>query len=311
MNTKDNKTHSRPSEAVPTPRKIPFEFPEDLDPQWIPGEPELVAMLNGASLTMPYLEPFLIRTMRAAVEQLDDHEIKEHGRAFNTQEQHHFQAHRRFNELLKRKRYPELEAVEDQMKASYARLSKRSLRTRMAYTAGFESMTLGVTKWLIEERVKLFAGADSRAVSFVLWHMVEETEHKRVAYDVYRALFKPTLMNGLARMLGVFHGSFDVMRFAMRGYRVILKKEGLWRCWRSRMRLAAWMWAFVSYVFPFLFRAALPGHDPRRERDPQWVTDWLEGYAKADPDVPPLVDTNHPRMPVPFAVPAKVQRLAS
>ena len=311
MNTKDNKPHSRPSEAVPTPRKIPFEFPEDLDPQWIPGEPELVAMLNGASLTMPYLEPFLIRTMRAAVEQLDDHEIKEHGRAFNTQEQHHFQAHRRFNELLKRKRYPELEAVEDQMKASYARLSKRSLRTRMAYTAGFESMTLGVTKWLIEERVKLFAGADSRAVSFVLWHMVEETEHKRVAYDVYRALFKPTLMNGLARMLGVFHGSFDVMRFAMRGYRVILKKEGLWRRWRSRARLAAWMWAFVSYVFPFLFRAALPGHDPRRERDPQWVTDWLEGYAKADPDVAPLVDTNHPRMPVPFAEPAKVQRLAS
>lgn len=299
------------AETIPKPRKIPFQFPEDLDPQWIPGEPELVAMLNGASLTMPYLEPFLIRTMRAAVDQLREGDLKEQGRAFNTQEQHHFQAHRRFNALLKRKRYPELEAIEEQMKASYARLSRRSLRVRMAYTAGFESMTLGVTKWLIEERVKLFAGADSRAVSFVLWHMVEETEHKRVAYDVYCALYKPSFMNGLARMLGVFHGSFDVMRFAMRGYGVILRKEGLWRSFRSRMRLAGWMWAFVSYVFPFLFRAALPGHNPRRERDPQWVTDWLEGYALADPDVPPLVDTHHPKMPVPFPTAAKASRLAS
>ena len=240
--------------------------------------------------------------MRAAVERLDDGDIKEQGRAFNTQEQHHFQAHRRFNALLKRKRYPELAAVEEQMKVSYAKLSRRSLRTRMAYTAGFESMTLGVTKWLIEERIKLFAGADPRAVSFVLWHMVEETEHKRVAYDVYCALFKPTLMNGLARMLGVFHGSFDVMRFAMRGYKVILKKEGRWGRFRSRLRLAQWMWAFVSYVFPFLFRAALPGHNPRRERDPQWVTDWLDGYARAEPGVVPLVDTLHPEMPVPFPV---------
>ena len=71
---------------------------------------------------------------------------------------------------------------------------------------------------------------------------------------------------------------------------------------RSRLRLAQWMWAFVSYVFPFLFRAALPGHNPRRERDPQWVTDWLGGYARAEPGVVPLVDTLHPEMPVPFPV---------
>ena len=106
-------------------------------------------------------------------------------------------------------------------------------------------------------------------------------------------------------MLGVFHGSFDVTRFSMRGYKVILEKEGLWSRFRSRTRLAAWMWAFATYVFPFLFRAALPGHNPRREQDPQWVSDWLDGYAKADPERPPLVDTNHPEMPVPFPEPAQ------
>lgn len=34
-------------------RKIPFEFPDDLEPHWKPDEPEWSHMVNGASLTMP------------------------------------------------------------------------------------------------------------------------------------------------------------------------------------------------------------------------------------------------------------------
>lgn len=287
-------------EEVPIPRKIGFEFPDDIDPQWIPGEPELAAMMNGASLTMPYLEPFLIRSVREATHLIDDERVKENGRAFNTQEQHHFQAHRRFNELLKAKRYPELEQIEREMQDHYARLSQRSLRTKMAYTAGFESMTLGVTKWLIEKRVELFAGADPRVVSFVLWHMVEETEHKCVAYDVYQAAFGNGISGYLARAIGVFHGSMDVMRYSMRGYRSILRNEGLWSRLRSRMRLAYHLVGFVRHVGPYLLRAALPGHSPRREKDPQWVMDWIAGHRLAAPDMVPLLDTRDPQMPVPF-----------
>lgn len=282
-------------------RRPPFEFPDDIDPQWIPGKPELAAMMNGASLTMPYLEPFLIRTVREASEQMTDEALRADAAGFNAQEGMHFRMHRRFNDLLKSKRYPELAEIEQAMTASYERLGKRSLRTRVAYTAGFESMTLGVTRWLVECRVKLFAGADPRVTSFVLWHMVEETEHKRVAYDVYQHLFKGGLGGYLARMLGVFHGSFDVMRFSMRGYKSMLKTDGLWSNLRSRLQLAKHLGAFVYHVGPYLLRSALPGHDPRHEKDPQWVLDWLEGYDTAPTDKPPLIDTQHPQMPVPFA----------
>jgi len=75
----------------------------------------------------------------------------------------------RYIELFKANGYSEIAEVEDAMKRSYARIkTKRSLAFRLAYAADFESMTLGVTKWLIEDRVKLFAGADTRVVSFVL-----------------------------------------------------------------------------------------------------------------------------------------------
>lgn len=299
------------AKPMPKPRKIAFEFPDDIDPSWIPGEPELAAMMNGASLTMPYLEPFLIRTVREATRDVDDEFIADSGRAFNTQEQFHYQAHRRFNELLKAKRYPELAAIEDQMKESYARLNQKSLRTRMAYTAGFESMTLGVTKWLIEQRVSLFKNADSRVVSFVLWHMVEETEHKCVAYDVYKHLYGRSLSSYLARMIGVFHGSLDVMWNSMKAYKLMLQKDGRWGNLRSRMKLARHLASFVRHVGPYLFRAALPFHNPRSETDPQWVLDWLAAHEHAEPGEIPLIDTRDPVMPIPFPKQLETARTAA
>lgn len=281
-------------------RRIPFEFPDDIATDWIPRDPVLSAMLNGASLTMPYLEPYLIRTMREAAEHIDDPVLREDAKGFMMQEGQHFRAHRRFNDLLKSKGYPELAEVEARMEASYARLSKRSLRTRTAYSAGFESMTMGVTRWLIEDRIRLFAQADARVVSMVLWHMVEETEHKRVAFDVYQALFGGSLRGYLARMVGVFHGSLDVMRYSMQGYRTILRKNGRWYQLRSRIGLARRLWWFVRHVGPYLLRAALPGHDPRHERDPDWVIAWIRGYAHVDGQGVPLLDTHHPEIPVPF-----------
>lgn len=276
-----------------------FDDDDDIDPQWIPGNPQLAAMINGASLTMPYLEPFLIHTVREACEQIRDPALRADARGFNAQEGMHFRAHRRFNELLKSKRYPELAEVEQAMETSYKRLRSRSLRTRMAYTAGFESMTLGVTHWLVERRVQLLKGSDPRVASFVLWHMVEETEHKLVAFDVYQHLFGGGLRGYLPRMLGVFHGSFDVMRYSMRGYKRMLKRDGLWSKLRSRLQLARQISHFLGHVGPYLLRAALPGHNPRHESDPQWVRDWLAAYDEL-PTGLPLMDTDDPRMPVPF-----------
>lgn len=288
------------SERIPVPRAIAFEFPDDLDPHWKPDDPEFCAMVNGASLAMPYLEPFLVRTMRETVESLPDSSLKAAGRAFNTQEQHHYRTHRRFNTLLKDRGYPELATIEADMDASYRALTRRSLRQRMAYTAGFESMTLGVTKWLVENRVRLFGGSDTRVASFILWHFVEETEHKLVAFDVYQAAFGGSLAGYAARVFGVFHGSFDVMWYSMRGYRAILKKDGLWASPRSRLRLFRHLMSFIGAVAPYLLRASLPLHNPRQEQDQPWVTAWISGHAGAPDGFIPLLDTRHPAMPVPF-----------
>ncbi|MEM7272073.1 MAG: metal-dependent hydrolase [Actinomycetota bacterium] len=279
-------------------RKVPFDFPDDLDPVWHPGHHEWSHMINGASLTMPYLEPFLIATLRAAAAEIDDPAILEEISGFVGQEAQHFRTHRRYNELLKANGYPELAEVETAMKASYDKLKTRSLTFRLAYSAGFESMTLGVTKWLVENRVELFAGSDTRVASFALWHMVEEVEHKRVAFDAYQA----ACGHRLHRALGVFTGSLHVFLWARKACVVMLKKDGRWRNPRSRLRLWRRTGQFFAAIVPGALRSAMPGHDPRDEPDPEWVERWIEGFATwDDADGPPLIDTNDGRLDVPFA----------
>lgn len=284
---------------VPQVRRIPFEFPDDIAPVWKPDAPEWSALINGMSLTMPYLEPFLIRTVREAAQAIDDMHVRAEADAFMSQEGQHFRAHRRFNDLLKRLRYPGLAAVEAAMAASYARLDARSLRARMAYTVGFESMTIGLTRWLVAERVRLFGHVDTRVVSVMLWHMVEEVEHKCVAFDVYRARFGGSFTGYLARVAGIVHAATHVIGFSLRGAREMQRADGR-RGLRNHLRLAYWLACLVGAVAPCMLRAALPDHDPREEDDPQWVRDWLAGYRADDGGIP-LVDTAHPDMPVPFA----------
>ena len=66
--------------------------------------------------------------------------------------------------------------------------------------------------------------------------------------------------------------------------------------------IAREMWYMVYNVGPYLLRALLPWHTPRCEDDPQWFKDWIAGHATLPPDaLIPLLDTNDPEMPVPFA----------
>lgn len=288
-----------PQEGEIVVRRVPFEFPDDLDPVWHPDHREWSHMINGVSLTMPYLEPFLIATLREAAKEIDDPEVLEEVKGFCAQEGQHYKTHRRYNEVLKANGYPELAEVEEAMKASWDRLrDRRSLTYRLAYSAGFESMTLGVTNWLVSDRRTLFAGSDTRVASFALWHMVEEVEHKRVAFDAYQA----ARGSYWQRALGVFTGSWHVFWWSRKGCVAMLKADGKWRNPRSRLRLWARTAAFARAIVPGMVRSALPGHDPRNEPDLAWVRAWIAGYAAADPAVAPLLDTSDPDIPVPFGL---------
>ena len=280
-------------------RDFAFEFPKDLDPVWRPDNPAVTHLFNGLSLVKPYLEPYLAKSTQAAIPYIDAPELVQDMHAFSAQESRHFECHRRLNEILKSNGYPELVRVEQRMARSYARLRNKSLRTQLAYNAGFECMTNGFTNWMINKRKTLFAGGAPHVVSFFLMHAVEETEHKTVAFDVYMAYsgkYWP-------RALGVFHGSFHVLGFSLVGMFTALKKDRKLGKPRSIFSALREVSSMIYNVAPYLLRALLPWHNPRRDKDPQWMKDWIRGYARLPKGAMlPLIDTSDPAMPVPFAL---------
>ena len=278
-------------------RDFSFEFPEDLDPVWIPDNPVRSHLFNGFSLTMPYLEPYLIRSILRARDEVDDPRLIEDMLQFNRQEANHFKCHRRYNELLKANGYPELARVEKHMEKAYARLEQRSLRTQLAYSAGFESMTCGFTHWFVARRVKLFADANPHVSSFWIMHMIEEGEHKTVAYDAYMACSGQYL----PRVLGVFHGSWHVIGLGFWAMLIALKKDKLLFRPKTLFGILREITSLCVNVGPFMLRALMPGFNPRQEKEPQWMMDWIKGYATLPAGASiPLVDTRDPEMPVPF-----------
>lgn len=288
-------------------RDFTFEFPNDLDPVWRADNPVIAHLFNGLSLVKPYLEPYLAKSTLRAISHIDVPELVEDMRDFSAQESRHFECHRRLNEILKANGYPELSRVEERMARSYQRLMTRSLRTQLAYNAGFECMTNGFTNWMINKRTRLFAGGSPHVVSFFLMHAVEETEHKTVAFDAYMAYsgkYWP-------RALGVLHGSFHVLGFSLLAMFTALRKDRKLGRPRSMFSVVREVGSMIVNVAPYLLRALLPWHNPRCDQDPQWMKDWIRGHATLPRGAPlPLVDTSNPVMPVPFADAGSVRRPA-
>lgn len=284
-------------------RKIPFAFDQVTSPVWHEQMPEWSHMVNGASLTMPYLEPFLIKNLREAVLLINDAELNEDVKGFVGQEAQHFTNHRRFNEFLKANGYAELAQVETSYAETYDALSKKSLAWRLAYTAGFETMTMGITEWLINDRDELFSGADPVVVSLVLWHMVEETEHKSVAYDVFQAVSG----NYWLRILGLIYGSLHVGLLSRRAYIVMLKKDGRWGSIRSRLRLWKLLGNFFVKAGAAMIRSFRPSYHPDDVADPKWIHRWQRAYRDStvnntsNGDQIPLLDTHSDNIEPVFA----------
>lgn len=260
-------------------RKMPFEFPEEIDPHWNPSMPEWSHMVSGASLAMPFLEPYLIRTMRKACEKICCDELKGEVKLYIGQEGQHYQQHRKYNDILIENGYVELTEIEAQMKAEFDGFEKkRSLKFNLAYACGFESMALGIGHWLVKDREYLFAGSDTRVASLVLWHFVEEIEHKNVAFDAYQAVYGSYFY----RVYGTLFATLHVMKFSKKAYKAMLTRDGLWGSLGSRWRLLKMITRFVANMVPPTLSACLPGHHPSEVKDPQWCLDWIEAYESDD-----------------------------
>lgn len=164
-------------------RRMTFEYPDDLGTVFITGEPEDSWANLGLSLLLPYLEPYLIRSMKAARRHVTDERLRADLGAFVLQEGQHFQQHRRFNDHFHGPGLEGLAALEAEVAAEYERWSEeKPLAFHLAYAEGFEALTSATAIWFLEQDRSAW---HPEVLRLFEWHLVEELEHRNVAFEVY------------------------------------------------------------------------------------------------------------------------------
>ena len=258
--------------TVPTVRRVRFEWPEDLDPDWSPRQPELACVANAVSMLMPHVEPYVVRSVRTVLDDLDG-DLRVEAEAWVAQETAHHGAHARFNRILLARR-PSLRRVDRWMATSYRWLARRSDRFGLAYAAGFETVAFMVARWVDKRSSTLFRGADRTATTLFLWHLAEEVEHKSVAFDVHRARG-----GGRASFaLGMVTAMLMTAWFTILGTLVGLVASRRILNPMAHIRLLGWSIGFWFELGPAMLGAALAGHHPSAMADPVFLPTWLRSY---------------------------------
>jgi len=263
-------------------RPITLEWADDTRAAWQPLKPEFAAACNGLSLGMPYAEPYVMASVRAALADIDDPQLEARVRAFLDQEREHSRQHRRFNDIITTQ-HPALKRVERWLAWSYRIMQRRAgKKFGVAYAAGFEATAFAAARWMDSRRHELFRGADTEPATLFLWHLAEEVEHKTVAHDVWAAV-DGNRLRYIAAM---------AVSFAMLVWFIFLSTVVQLTAWRRILSPVAWfrLWkwglAFAFEVMPTMAITALRGHHPSQQANPAWMPMWLAAYDPVSNTIP-------------------------
>ena len=274
------------SRRSPSPlprRKVDIGYPDDLDPAWNRRHPEYAYAANSVSLIMPYAEPYFVKSVRAALPELEgDPALRAQTEDFLLQESGHHAQHRRFNDLVVA-RMPAVARVERWMRSTYGWLSRtRSLRFNLAFAAASETIAFAIARWTEKHFDDVFDGADPVPTTLFLWHLAEEVEHKQAAYDAFEAVDGSRLRYAwaalvsltilawlvwLATLTQLFSSNRASERPGRRGWNPLVY-----------LRLLVKAVSLSFELLPTLAVSSLPGHHPSSLADPTYLPTWLDTF---------------------------------
>ena len=233
--------------------------------------------------------------------------VAEEADAFLRQEAQHARAHRlHANAMIAR--YPGLAETFAATNAAYDDLLEREdIEFHLAYVANLEATFTPLFKMVFDNRRPLFEGGDERVGTMLLWHFVEEIEHRSSAYVIYNAVV-PDRWYRLRMLPAVFKHMLGCHTAICRGFdrhvpfaaRLAPASDlGLgWAELRTNLarlvpftraarddttypdQFAAIPRADIRRMLWRLIRSQHPRHSPETEETPPFADDWLAAYER-------------------------------
>jgi predicted metal-dependent hydrolase len=158
----------------------------------------IVATLSGV---IPPGERFVATAVRNQRDKLDG-PLRDQIKSFVGQEHVHQREHDRFNHALADLGYPTA-AIDRASSFTFALARRLPARMQVAVTAAIEHWTAVIAEHTLAEDQLGAWDLSEDARAFLAWHLVEELEHRAVAFDVMQAIGVTELERILAMRLTV------------------------------------------------------------------------------------------------------------
>lgn len=167
------------------PRRMSFPFEQMKAKYWFDNNSLLTTYFAALSATFPPGEQNFIDSVRHYRPQITDKTLLEEIRGFIGQEGHHSQQHKIANKKL-----DELglnaSRIEAHLKGDIEKLGKKlTPEQQLASTVCMEHITAILAEHVLTHPAILDA-MHPAVRELIMWHAVEEIEHKAVAFDVYQ-----------------------------------------------------------------------------------------------------------------------------
>lgn len=271
------------------PQRMGFEFePEAVPRYWFAGDPVLSHFLNALSLSFPDGEQFFVDSVRHFREVVTDPERQKDISGFIGQEAMHSLEHKGFNDMLAAQGYGELTHKATSVARYLCNEGRKrfSPRAQLAITAGLEHITAILANAMLT-RPELLAEMDPAVRTLWLWHAIEETEHKAVAFDLYKDIDPGYVM----RIRAFLSGSLGLLMFSSAYTWRFLKEDGVHRhplaLARGGWRLARFLGAVVPDYLDYLRPGFHPWDDDNSALIARYKQEVLAAiapqYRKGDP----------------------------
>jgi len=246
----------------------------DVPRDWCGGDAYQTSFMVALSTLFPEGERFFLESVKRFRHRIDDPELRAQIDGFIGQEAMHGREHRAFNEMLAAHGFPYSSRVDGFVRCVLRLPRRMSARSQLAVTCALEHFTAMLAEQVLETKV-IQDALHPTIRSLWLWHALEESEHKAVAYDVYRAVG-----GGYARRIALMIATSIIFVSVQAGLHVRLmwSRGILWKPWRWLRGLRVmWIWpGEFTRLIPRYFSYYRPGFHPNDRDNAALVARWRE-----------------------------------
>jgi predicted metal-dependent hydrolase len=264
-------------------RNIDPDF-QQANHHWFDHTPYITHMINSLSFQFPSGEESFVKSVQHFKHEIDDSDLKKAVRAFTGQENLHRKVHQDFNnwiaqQIPRARSYCEI--IADRADRRYQLLERKRPIQNLAVTVALEHITAIFASTLLR-RPDIIDRMAPEVRPLLVWHAIEEIEHKDVAFDVYQAVGGGYFRRAFALLAATIVLVIQTLTYNFK----LLRDDGEllnFRAAAGALNQYFGTKGFFSSMVKSYVRYFLPSFHPSQDHDQELLDLWIEKLATMTP----------------------------